>query len=339
MIDLQLSRYLGIYAAACSMLAACGGSQMPIATPGIMQQSRAVATTHILQSTVYGIPAADSAKKGIYVSEHGNSGAGSIVYGYSKDNSNNAAPICSKSVTQAFSVAVDPKGNVIVTQDFDGVTVLKGPRMCGPVLGSFGTGIWGGLAVNAASTDAANGTIAVAAWQEGSGPGGIELCTLKAGCTTNLRNGSLNFVYGVAVAKDGDCWAASSQPTALVYFKGCSGSGVVATGYVNREPGGLDIDKNGNLVSFDGGVPAVYVYSGCNPACIVVGGPFTLLGQSSFGHLDQSSTKLVAPDYQYDQIDVYKYSRTSLTYEYSFSNGLSSGLELVSAAYDPGSKE
>ena len=288
-----------------------------------------------LQRPVHGIPAPDSAKKGIYVSE--NAGASSIVYDYSKDNSDNGAPICSKSVTQAFGAAVDVKGNLIVTQ-IEGVSVFKGPRMCGPALESFGMG-WGGLAINATSMDAANGTIAVAAVQEGSGPGGIELCTLKAGCTTNLRNGALNFVDAVAVAKDGDCWAASSQPTALVYFKGCSGSGVVATGYVNREPGGLDIDKHGNLVSFDGGIPAVYVYSGCNPACIVVGGPFTLLGQSSFGHLDQTSTRLVAPDYRYDQIDVYKYSPKRLTYEYSFNNGLSPSLELVSAAYDPGSKE
>ncbi len=286
------------------------------------------------QQRVHGIAAPDSAKRGIYVSEY--AGSGSIIYGYPKNNRANKAPVCSLDVSFGSGVNVDRKGNLIVSQSSNAVTVFSGRGMCGSELGSVQL-CCDGIAISASSTDAASGTIAVAALQNGSGYGSIQLCKVGQGvCKTNLTNQYLNFVYGVAVAKNGDCWAASYEPTALVYFKGCAGSGQEATGYLNAYSGALGIDKGGNLISIDESAPALYVYSGCNPACKLVGGPSPLLGQGAFGSLNKNSTTLAIADSQYDQVDIYKYTPTSLSYEYSFNNGLSPDFVLVSAAYNPG---
>ncbi len=78
-------------------------------------------------------------------------------------------------------------------------------------------------------------------------------------------------------------------------------------------------------------------YSGCKPKCKKVGGPFPLQGSSWYGHLNATSTRFAAADYEYGQVDVYKYNPTTLTYLYSFNSGLNSGI--TGAAYNPRSKE
>jgi hypothetical protein len=328
--------------AAVALLAGCGGSQPPIGEPGAMPQSPAIAR-HAAQRSIFGTLAPDSAKRGIYASENLSSTAD--VFGYPISNRNNGAPICSENTESAYDVAVDGSGNLIVPNSYDTITVFKGPNMCGKELGSFRT-IWGDdYPVDATSPDAATGTIAVGVVQDdATGVGSIELCTLKSNCKTNLINGyKMNLVFAVAMSKKGDCWASSAEPTALTYFSGCSGSGQSATGYENSDAGGLDIDKNGNLVSISCSeascsTPALYIYSGCNPACKKLGGPFSLQGASLYGHLNEDSTRFAAADYEYGQIDVYKYTRASIRYLYSFNDGLSAGARM-GAAYNPRSKE
>jgi hypothetical protein len=319
-------------------LAGCGGSQPPIGAPGAMTQSRTIASQAGFAS-VFGIRAPDSAKRGVYVSE--NLSSGPDVFGYPNHNRSNGRPICTEDATSTYDIAVDGKGNLIVPDSYDTVTIFKGPKMCGRKLGSFHT-IWStDYPVDATSPNAANGTIAVGVIQdEGSGVGSIELCSLKNNCKTNLVNGSnMNEVFAVAMSKRGDCWASSATPTALTYFKDCSGSGRTATGYENQSTGGLDIDKYGNLVSLSETSAQVYVYSGCNPACKLIGGPFALQGQALYGHLNEGSSQLATADYQHGQIDIYKYTPTSITYMYSFNNGLSTSASRVGVAYDPRSKE
>ncbi len=58
---------------------------------------------------------------------------------------------------------------------------------------------------------------------------------------------------------------------------------------MNTYYGGLDIDKNGNIVAISAFDSNVYVYSGCNPACTLVGGPFPMHGEAVFGHLNKQS--------------------------------------------------
>ncbi len=103
--------------------------------------------------------------------------------------------------------------------------------------------------------------------------------------------------------------------------------------------GGLDIDTHGNIVAVDAFVPQLWVYRGCNPACTVVGGPFPLHGDTVFGHLNRTGTEWVGGDYQNGMLDVYKYRTSTLTYEYSISNGFNPSDEVEGAAFSPSSKE
>ena len=90
-------------------------------------------------------------------------------------------------VSSVNDIAVDGKGNLI---DPDGgtrtVIVFKGPGMCGPSIGSVSDPY--GQPSDAASINAATGTIAVANIFGTSGPGSISLCTLPGGCFANLTN-------------------------------------------------------------------------------------------------------------------------------------------------------
>jgi hypothetical protein len=303
-----------------------------------MPQTSAIAT-HTFQRAVFGAAAPDSAKGGIYASENRSSGA--AVFGYPSNNRKNRGPICSEDSQPTYDLAVDGGGNLIVPNPSDTVTVFKGPGMCGQKLGTLQTTYY---PVDATSSNAASGTIAVGIVLDGqSGDGSIALCTLKKGCYANLTDGTqMDFVAAVAMSKKGDCWASSAVPTALTYFKGCSATAQSATGYENSDAGGLDIDNNGNLVSISCSevscsTPVMNVYSGCNPKCKKIGGPFPLQGASWYGHLNATSTRFAAADYEYGQVDVYRYSPTTLTYLYSFNSGLNSGI--TGAAYNPRSRE
>jgi hypothetical protein len=300
-----------------ALFAGCGGSQPAIDAPNATQRSRAIPTL----------------ARGIYVSQNN-----STVYGYREHNRRDRGPVCKLSAGSTGDVAVDGYGNLIVPEGY-GVAVFEGPTMCGRELGSFATG-WSGYAVDAASSNAANGTIMVAAIQNGSGPGSIELCTISTGCGSYLRSNGMNLVYGVAIAKDGDCWASWEQGPSmkyaafLTYFKGCAGSGQTATHYENPSAGGLDIDRDGNLVAISDSSPALYVYSGCKPKCKLVAGPLSLKGMGLYGHLNGDSTAFVSADSQYGKMDVYKYEPTALTYLYSIDKGLSKDAMVIGATYN-----
>jgi hypothetical protein len=265
----------------------------------------------------------------------------SIINGYPHKNTSNGPPTCSVGASYVNGMAVDGKGALI---DPDGgtrsVIVYAGPGMCGSMLGTISDPY--GQPSDASSMNAATGQIVVGNIFDTSGAGSISICSLSAGCTANLTNSNMYEVAGVAQANNGDCWASSTNSlgtATLTYFAGCTGSGQAATGWQNTYYGGLDIDANGNLVAIDAFTPAVRVYSGCNPACTLVGGPFTLVGDAVFGHLNHQSMTLAVGDYASGNIDVYYYSPTSLTYWYSFNNGLSPSDDVEGAAYNPRSRQ
>ena len=276
---------------------------------------------------------------GIYASEF----YGTDVFGYQHLNTMNNPPECTTSIgdVNPQDIATDVKGNLIVPESYDNVVreilVFSGPSMCGPQLGMLEES--DGTPVDAASRNAASGTIAIANQFDGGNPGSISVCTLAGGCTANLTNANMYEVAGVAMDTAGNCWASaetSTETATLTYFKNCKGSGQAATGFQNKYFGGLDVDKHGNLVSistFDG---KVYVYSGCKPGCTLAGGPFTLQGLSAFGHLNHQSMTFAAADFQFGQIDVYQYnSPSSLNYYYSFNNGLSATNLVEGVAFNP----
>jgi hypothetical protein len=282
---------------------------------------------------------------GIYVSEF----AITSILGYPNPNLKNHAPSCTvPGASFVNDIAVDPKGYLIVpsgtSNDGGSIAVFRGPGMCGSQDGPAVSDPYGQPA-DAASANASVGTIVVGNIFDRSGaPGSISLCSGVSGygCYANLTNPAMYEVAGIALAKNGDCWASSSDSAGiatLTYFRGCSGSGQQATGYLNNFYGGLDIDDAGNLVSISAFNAEMYVYKGCNPACTLVGGPFPMLNSSLYGHLDKYSKNFVAGDFAFGQVDVYKYTPTSLTYSYSFNNGLVGGYIVEGAAFNPRSDE
>jgi hypothetical protein len=316
---------------AVPMLAGCGDNGRPL-PGGLMPAAAAVSST-----------TPSGAKVGVYVDALTGVSTSSI-FGYHV-NRRRKPPICKiERLGYADNVAVDGRGNLIVTNGHRGsVSVYKGPDMCGPELGSLRDMV--GRPSDAASNNAVTGTIAIANALDVSGPGSILVCTLPKGCSANLLNSKMSEVAGVALANNGDCWAsaidASNDAATLIYFKHCSGPGQVATGYKNKGDGGLDIDAQGSLVaiSFSGSQSSVYVYKGCNRRCSLIGGPFALPYQAMRGHLNRDSSELAMANVVAPQVDVYSYSPTKISYKFSFNiNGISAvGVEGV--AYNPRSKQ
>lgn len=285
-----------------------------------------------------GVAAPDIVKSGIYVAEF----YGPTIMGYRKPNRKNEPPICYvNGVSDVNGIAVDGGGNLIVPDGGSkSIIVFRGPQMCGKELARVSDPY--GQPADAASNDAKNGEIVVANETDDGGPGSVTVCTLDAGCTKNLRNSNVYEVVAVALAKNGDCWAstiATSRTAVLLYFKNCSGSGKTAANYQNTNPGGLDIDNEGNLVSVSYLDQKLYVYHGCNPSCKLVGGPFALQGLPYYGRVDKKSTSLVTGDAEFEQVNVYSYRPTRLTYEYSFDNGLGPSNDVEGVAFNPRSSE
>jgi hypothetical protein len=264
----------------------------------------------------------------------------STISGYKGTDPKNGPPICTFTASYPQNVAVDGKGNLIDPDGGTRTTILYGPK-CGPELGAIEDPY--GQPSDAASFNAVTGTIIVGNMYGTSGEGGISVCTLAGGCTTFLTNYSNIYVLaGVALAKNGDCWGSASNSAGaatMTYFKHCSGSGQTATGWRNVYYGGLDIDSKGNIVAVDAFARYLWIYRGCNPACHLVGGPFPLHGDTFYGHMNRAGTLWVGGDYENGMLDVYKYSTSALTYEYSISNGLSASDDLLGAAFSPSSKQ
>ncbi|HEY2476100.1 MAG TPA: hypothetical protein VGI19_15030 [Candidatus Cybelea sp.] len=322
-------------AVAIGLLAGCAGN-------GVSPSAPASATQYSNAGIIAALEEPDATKGGLYVSQF----SSPSILAYKSNNKKNGAPTCNIPGVQYLNgVAVDGKGNVI---DPDGgsrsIIIFKGPGMCGAKVASTGDSY--GQPVDAASNDALHRKIVVAnMFDNNSKAGSVSVCTMKGGCTTNLTNSGIYEMVGVAMDTKGNCWASAYNmqfSPSLVYFAKCKGAGVPATGYQNTSPGGLDIDNVGNLVAIDtsaNNVGALLIYSGCKPACKVVGGPFALHGEAFWGHLNEKSTAFATANYVAGEVDVYKYSTTALTYLYSFTNGLTPSYSVKGAAYNPRSKE
>ncbi|HEV3091018.1 MAG TPA: hypothetical protein VGX91_06175 [Candidatus Cybelea sp.] len=309
---------------------------VPMSVYGDAAPSRAVSVLHQLAFP-------DKAKKlpstGTYVTQFDSS----AIFGYLADNKANKKPICSVSgVASVNDVAVDLKGNLI---DPDGgssyVIVHKGPTMCGKELGLIQDSA--GQAADASSPDAVTGKIVVSNL---AGPtstaGTLSVCTLKGGCTVTLSNKTIYHSGGTAMAPNGDCWTdaktSASGGAALIYFKGCAGGGKVATGFKPTYYGGIDLDNKGNLVIIDDMAEMVYIYSGCNPACKTVGGPFALKGESFFGKLSADNSTYTAVARANAEVDVYSYSTKGLKFQYSYNADLVASEVPDGIAVNPRSK-
>jgi hypothetical protein len=268
------------------------------------------------------------ALSGFYV----NNAVATTIYGYKEPNRDDGSPACTiRGLLGVERVALDQSANVIVPDGNSHVVMIyRGPNLCGRLLGSI-VDQWG-QPVDAASFDAATGTIFVADLSDGSGThqGSIVRCTLAKGCGDRLTNPKLGGVISIALARSGDCWALTANSTgpnlALWYFKACEGSGERSSDFSARQSGNLDVDSAGNVVviyqsSFPGYKHVfVTVYHGCDPHCERIGGPFVLGGGPGCGHLskDSASLAIAIGNASVNKVDVYKYSPAALTYSYSF---------------------
>lgn len=264
----------------------------------------------------------------------------SRVYGYSVQANGHAEEVCTKDVSQYSTVeniAVDRKGNLLVPLDANGntVSIYTGPQMCGRLLGEVGSSA-DGYAVDAASLNVSTGKIVVALAPPFSLTGGVEVCRLGQTCSRLHITGQ--YILGaMAVAIDGvgDCWAVVelfSGRIVLDYFKHCAQNGVAATGWVNPSGGGLDVDTLGNLVSIAPGKhSALYVYQGCRPSCTLIGGPFHLAHEASYGHISHDGALFASTGR--GRVDVYAYHPNGLAHLFSFETGLSYA---VGVAFSPG---
>ena len=280
---------------------------------------------------------------GIYVSSF----YGTESFGYPANNKRKKGPICSVFIglSSVNDVAVDGTGNLMVPGAGGSyLGLFKGPSMCGKSLGVIADPY--GQPSDASSPDAMTRKIALGNIFDypGSAPGSLSVCTLKDGCTVNLTNVDMYEVGGVAIANNGDCWVdakpTSSGGAALIYFKGCAGSGTVSTGFKSTYYGGIDIDNSGHLVVIDEMALAVYIYSGCVPNCKIIGGPFSLKARSFYGKLNAANTDYAAVDRTDGVVDVYSFSeKNGIKYEYEFSQGLLNYQSPEGIAQNPRSKQ
>jgi hypothetical protein len=294
-----------------------------------------------------GADSVTSLSAGILNAKPAKGGSKSLIYVGQNDiaaypaNPRRHSVLCVLSNYSANALAADSDGDVIVALGTS-ITVFKGPEKCGPEAGSFTDGF--GTPVDVASSRALTGEVVVGNELDNSGrPGSISVCTLSHGCLRNLTNSNMYFVYGVALANDGNCWASgvnSANNATLTYFRDCKGSGKTATGYNQPGSGALDIDGEGHLVSISSSGPSsssLYIYEGCDPACKLYAGPLSLEGESVSGHLNEAATMFAATDIQNNTLDIYRYTPTSLQLEYAFGSG--SGGFFRQIVYSPRSRE
>jgi hypothetical protein len=289
--------------------------------------------------------------RGIYVSAF----SATELWGFPKNNSGNAPSTCNVSPTSSVNnFGVDNAGNLMVpnaaftSSIITGQINVYGPGMCGPLLGSIIDPY--GQASDASAVSATTGNIAVGNIFDSAGASGsLSVCTLASGtCSTNLTNPAITEMGGVAMAPNGDCWADginSSDVTSLVYYAGCSGAGVVTTGFSNGFYGGVDIDNKGNLVTTSLFGPSfslpslVNVYSGCNPACTLISSS-QLTGESIFGHVGKQNIRFVTTNLESADVEVYNYRPSGLTLRYSFTGGIPCATdECEAAAFSPSSQK
>ena len=319
----------------CAILVACGGSREFSPSSRIQGQP-----TH-------DVLAPDAAKAGIYVSSY----HGTSIYGFNADYKHGRGPKCTVYTGKADlnNIAADTAGNLIVPLGKRPymVDIYQGPGLCGAKLGEFKDPYGQGDA--AASINAVTGTIIVANLHSHGPTGSIAVCTLKNGCTKNLTNPNVTGEGGgIALANNGDCWLTSEDRglsgAAMTYWKGCAGTGEAATGFENSSYGSLSVDKAGNLLSVDygsgfgRGSAQLWVYSECNPACVLVGGPFPLAGNPLDGALNAKGDTFgtIETDFPYGgTVDIYKYSPTELSYQYSFNSSFAPVADPEGLAYSP----
>jgi hypothetical protein len=350
-------------AVSVALLAGCAGNLSGSSIPGTVSQAQG-ARAHGPVSLVsawmlpagaqrLNLPSSEpdaGAKPGIYASEFygGPSLSEGMINGYPNPDNKNSKPTCSMPGYAINGWGIDNVGDLILPSASSSsgeptINVYAGPGLCGKLLGSITDS--NGQASDAKSFNATKDSIYVGQIVDSStSAGDVLVCSLKKGtCGTPVRNSAITgYGGGIAIDAKGDCWmsagTASTTGFVMVYWKGCTGKGAVATGTKNQALGGLFFDTKGNLVSIDS-TGSLFIYKGCNPKCTLVKSS-TLKGASIFGNLNAAGTEMIAGDVANSDIDVYKYSPTTgVKFMYSFNKGLEGTSYTEAGGFDPTNKQ
>jgi hypothetical protein len=266
--------------------------------------------------------------------------AESEVIGYGIDASGRARKICHLSVGGYVpgGIGVDKFGFLMVPLGTNNINLYLGPQMCGPIAGQITVDHYG-YENDVASLNANKGKIVAAALPPFSLTGDVAVCYVgDASCTVLDTHRHIVGAAAVAIDSAGDCWAivetlSGRRGSLLEYFKGCRQTGVRASGWVNPTGGGLDVDERGNLLSISAAYrgSSLYVYSGCKPQCVRIGGPFSLAHFPAFGRISRDNALFATTGQGF--VDVYDYNPTAVRPKFSFSTGFQN---TTGIAFSPG---
>lgn len=362
---MRFSTSLLCTAVGVALLAGCSGnlSGQNTSIPNMQsQQARAAGHAPVSLVSAWMLPSGEQrlhlaegssqgdakAAGGIYGSEfYGDASLGEgAINGYPNPDSKNVKPTCSINGYAINGWGIDLKGNLILPSADSAsgeptVNVYAGPKLCGKLIGQIADTT--GQASDAKSFDATKDSVYVGEIVNStSSVGDVLICTLKKhSCGAPVTSSAITgYGGGVAVNSKGDCWMSAGTYTTsgfvLVYWKGCKGSGKVATGTKNGALGGLFFDTKGNLVSIDV-TGSLYVYSGCDPKCTLVSST-ALKGASIFGNLNAKGNQVAIGDVTNSDIDVYSYAPSGIKYMYSFNSGLNGTGYTEAGGFDPTNK-
>jgi hypothetical protein len=290
----------------------------------------------------------DGAKAAVYVGLL----AENVILGYPKSNSNNGGPVCtiSTGVKTPLQLTADKSGNIYVT-NANGFsppyTVSEYGPQCGSQVASV-TDTYGGPPRQVALDGKT--------WYLGNqygldyGDANIAVCS-ASGCTSALQalgENTMTQLGGVAVDAHGNVYASAytignDSGVSLVEWKDGKGKGKVIYSYgtAGDGPNPLEIDDQGNILANGSGSSNFYVISGCPSAC-TTNGPYTIQGIGGTFTLNKKNHTLYVTDNDEGDpgsVAVYTYNRTAApTYQYDFTNGMSSSGVPFGIAVTPPSK-
>ena len=161
---------------------------------------------------------------------HVYSANGSTLRGFRFGSAGRVSAVCTLKTGFSSSPGADKNGDVMVPWGDvgNGLTLYRGPEMCGAKIGSVEWPIDDfGYPVDAASLNVLTGKIVVALTAPFSLPGGVLVCRISGLCSEIFGGGSssLNYATAVAIDSGGDCWAVAEfvnlgfgrlKPSALV---------------------------------------------------------------------------------------------------------------------------
>ena len=145
------------------------------------------------------------------------------------------------------------------------------------------------------------------------------------GATTpsgELTNSSVFYSLGVAVDSKGNVYQS--------FLGNSSGTAGGVLEFKIDEPGTVFIDANDNLIVPDQGAPSLNTYK---PPYSKLASSIPLQNQSIQCAVDKAEDNVACADRANEGVDVYAYPAG--TYQYSFTNGLSSSLATIGIAQDP----